>query len=67
MEEYFLVDHLKDAEKKFFKRNHGGIILNFCSKIDQSLECVIYNIQTQKVERKLEIPPLFFLRQTYFE
>ena len=67
MKEFYLVDQSKPAEKKFYKQNHGGVIVKSCSSLEQTLVCVIYNIRTQKAERRLKIPPMFFLRKTYFK
>ena len=66
IEEYYQVDQLTTPEKKFYKQTYRGIIVSSCSSLEQSLQCLIYNVQTQKPERQLKILPMFFLRQTYF-
>lgn len=67
IEEYYQIDQLRTTEKDFYKRNHRGIIAKSCSSLEQPLQCVMYNLQTKKVERILKISPIFFLRQTYFK
>ncbi|MCF6246040.1 MAG: HD domain-containing protein [Desulfobacula sp.] len=67
MNTYYTADKLTAAEEKFYKKNHRGIIAKTCSSLNQSLQCVIYNYHTKNVERKLSIPPMFFLRHKYFK
>jgi len=67
LEEYFQADQLSTAEKKFYKRTYRGIITDSCLRLEQDLQCVMYDLQTEKVKRRLIIPPMFFLKQTYFK
>jgi hypothetical protein len=53
------------SEKFFYKSAYKGIIISSCSRLDQTLDCVIYNKQNKKVIHNLKIPPDFFLDQIY--
>ncbi len=67
MDKYYSTEKYSNAEKKYYKQNHRGIITRTCLSMNQTLQCVIYNHQTKRVERKLTISPMFFLRQKYFK
>ena len=66
MQEYYQAEEQNTPENNLYKRNHRGVILNSCSSLEQNLHCMIYNIQTQQIDRNLTIPPMFFLQQRFF-
>jgi HD-GYP domain-containing protein (c-di-GMP phosphodiesterase class II) len=67
IEEYYKENQFHATEKNFYKKSHGGVILNSCSNFSQHLECGIFNTHTQKMERTIEIDPMFFLHKTYLK
>lgn len=64
---YFPSDNLSPEARERFKANFQGVILKPCATFDKELTCVIYQTRNMKLERKLSIPPFFFLKDIYFQ
>ncbi len=70
---YELMDHCFDnpfalpEPRETYKKNYKGVIIKSCSTIDDKLKCVIYNRVSNKIERKILVPPMFFLSRNFFK
>lgn len=64
---YFSSDDLSLEAKEEFKTKFQGVILKSCANFDSELICIIYQTSNMKFERKLFIPPIFFLKHVYFQ
>ena len=53
--------------KETYKKNYKGVIIKSCSRIDDKINCLIYNRISNKVERKILVPPMFFLTRSFFK
>jgi len=67
LEEYYFKNDFDPEDKLVYKKKYRGVIFNSCSSIDNQLKCAVYNIKTEKVEKRLEVPPMFFLKNIYFK
>ncbi|WDP88505.1 MAG: HD domain-containing protein [Desulfobacter sp.] len=65
IETFLASNQLSPQEKSFYKSTYKGIIINSCSTLDQTLDCVVYNIQNKNVVHNLKVSPDFFLDQIY--
>lgn len=66
IDNYIHQNNFTPTQKKYLRHHSRGVILKTCNTLDEQLLCMIYNIQTKKVEHKLMIPPLFFLNSFFF-
>ncbi len=66
IKKYYSPNDLVFENIKQYKKDHMGVIIQTTTDLNSNLIGVIYNRFDQKVERKLSIPPYFFLNTTYF-
>lgn len=67
MDTFYISDQMTEVEKKLYKKEYLGVIAQNSPKIDSSLKCIIFNEKTHAPDRRLEIPPLYFLSHIYFK
>ncbi len=64
--DYCPVESERPDRMHLYRKTHRGVIIQSCSNLEQELHCVIYNTKTRKIDRRLDISPLFFLREMSF-
>jgi len=67
LDECYQAHRFVSDQRDRYKKDYTGLIINSCSTLEEELECVIYNTLSQKVERRLNITPMFFLKNTFFK
>ncbi len=63
---YCLSDNLAPETREAFKKDYQGVILKSCTMLDKKLACIIYQTKDMQLERRISIPPVFFLKNIYF-
>ena len=64
---YYQYDGVTMDNMERYKREHTGVIIKSYPTIERDLECVVYKKNNKSIERRLSIPPSFFLYQIYFQ
>ena len=64
---YYQSDDVTIDNMERYKREHTGVIIKSYPTLERDLECVVYQKNNKSIERRLSIPPSFFLYQIYFQ
>ena len=67
MEHYYAENDCNGVDRKFYQKNHRGVVVRPSNELNESVACVIFNKHTKKIERDLEIHPIPLLHQRYFQ
>ena len=67
LDNYYQSDGATLDNMERYKREHRGVIIKSYPTFERNLECIVYNKNNKSVERRLSIPPVFFLNQIYFQ
>lgn len=67
LENYYQLDDMTINNRERYKKEYAGVIIKSYPTLERELECVFYNRDNKLVDRRLSIPPSFFLNQIYFQ
>lgn len=56
---------LTPDEKTRIRKKCEGVVINYCSDIEDPLSCYLFEKKTLRVKFKVKIPPMFFLKHMY--
>ncbi|MEA1968417.1 MAG: HD domain-containing protein [Thermodesulfobacteriota bacterium] len=66
LDEYYHNNEFISRERKFYQKQHRGVIVKPSGCYDKTVRCVVYNRYNKKEERYLDIFPCHLLQHIYF-
>ncbi len=67
LDNYYQSDGTTIDNIENYKRDYRGVIIKSYPTLEKNVECIVYKKSNKLIERRLSIPPAFFLNQIYFQ
>ncbi len=67
LDHYYSDSDFLHMDRKFYQKNHRGVIVKTSHHLEEAVECVIFHFTSKNIERKIKVLPIHLLNNRYLD